>query len=611
MARPPFNSRSQNLMCTLWVTHIILMAVMVLIFYQHSYRIYRRTKICRIKNKEEKRIKRMQWIFSLTKESGAFCISELRMDRRTFEILCDMVRDIGGLKDTRNASVDEIVAFFIYVLAHHKKNRTISLLFHRSQETVSRHFNLCLHAILKLHHILLQTPEPISENCEDDRWKPFKGCLGALDGTFIPVTPPKEEKQRYRTRKGGIATNVLGVCSPNMQFIYVLPGWEGSAHDGRILRDAISRPTGLKVPQGCYYLVDAGYCNSSGFLAPYRGHSMMKSSTVDVHNQETNEVEYGRGKNKRFWTEEESWVLIRCLQDMATDPLWKTDGGFKNNYMNEIRRLMVQKLPQLIIEVKHIDSRIKFLKGRYHAINEMCKQSGCSWNDVEKKIACEFTWYTEWIKVCNFRSSTLVCLQMMQKLASGYGIHKDAKGLYNVSFPYFTDLDMVYGKDRATGDVAEDPLAAEQNLGNATVTLTVTDESDSNTEIEFLSTMESLPSNSSSSSAAKKKCTHQVHKASKKTKFAPVKNVETEYKEFNDEIRGFMKSLDGHLSTMSTWMQGTTSRMPQVLELLEKHGFSGPDKYKASKVICQDPLNIDLLFSLDSTEVREYVLTLI
>lgn len=37
-----------------------------------------------------------------------------------------------------------------------------------------------------------------------------------------------------------------------MQFIYVLAGWEGSAHDGRVLRDAISRPYGLKVSQGKY-----------------------------------------------------------------------------------------------------------------------------------------------------------------------------------------------------------------------------------------------------------------------------------------------------------------------------------------------------------------------
>ena len=35
-----------------------------------------------------------------------------------------------------------------------------------------------------------------------------------------------------------------------MQFIYILPGWQESAMDGRLLRDAISRPRGLKVPQG-------------------------------------------------------------------------------------------------------------------------------------------------------------------------------------------------------------------------------------------------------------------------------------------------------------------------------------------------------------------------
>ncbi|XP_052479088.1 uncharacterized protein LOC128034576 [Gossypium raimondii] len=56
-----------------------------------------------------------------------------------------------------------------------------------------------------------------------------------------------------------------------MQFVYVLPGWEGSVADGRVLRDAISRRHGLKVPHGCYYLVDAGYTNCEGFLTPFRG----------------------------------------------------------------------------------------------------------------------------------------------------------------------------------------------------------------------------------------------------------------------------------------------------------------------------------------------------
>lgn len=61
---------------------------------------------------------------------------------------------------------------------------------------------------------------------------------------------PKEDKPRYRTRKNEIATNVLGVCSRDMQFIYVLVGWEGSTADGRVLRDAITRRNGLVVPRG-------------------------------------------------------------------------------------------------------------------------------------------------------------------------------------------------------------------------------------------------------------------------------------------------------------------------------------------------------------------------
>ncbi|MFQ6657488.1 hypothetical protein Gotur_027135 [Gossypium turneri] len=32
---------------------------------------------------------------------------------------------------------------------------------------------------------------------------------------------------------------MLSVCTPNMHFVYVLPGWEGSVVDGKALRDAI------------------------------------------------------------------------------------------------------------------------------------------------------------------------------------------------------------------------------------------------------------------------------------------------------------------------------------------------------------------------------------
>ena len=50
----------------------------------------------------------------------------------------------------------------------------------------------------------------------------------------------------------------------DMNFLYVLPGWEGSAHDSRVLKDALEK--GFAAPPGRYYLADAGYAASNGLL---------------------------------------------------------------------------------------------------------------------------------------------------------------------------------------------------------------------------------------------------------------------------------------------------------------------------------------------------------
>ncbi|KAL0296201.1 UNVERIFIED_CONTAM: hypothetical protein Sradi_6672200 [Sesamum radiatum] len=61
------------------------------------------------------------------------------------------------------------------------------------------------------------------------------------------------------------------LCNLEGMFSYVLSGWEGSDADGRVLRDVVLRPAGVKVPTGNYYLCDNGYGNVEGFLTLYRG----------------------------------------------------------------------------------------------------------------------------------------------------------------------------------------------------------------------------------------------------------------------------------------------------------------------------------------------------
>ncbi|KAJ0046651.1 hypothetical protein Pint_05099 [Pistacia integerrima] len=175
-------------------------------------------------------------------QSDELCFERCRMNRALFHKLCNILTIHDNLKSTRYSSVEELVGTFLHILAHNQKTRVMKRQMRRSTETVSRNFHLVLNVVLRLHTLLFKKLEAIHENSTDERWKWFKNCLGALDGTYIKVHVPADDIPRYRSRKSEIATNVLGVCTLDILFIL-----------------------------GQYYLCDAGYTNGEGFLALYRG----------------------------------------------------------------------------------------------------------------------------------------------------------------------------------------------------------------------------------------------------------------------------------------------------------------------------------------------------
>uniref|UniRef100_A0A452YML3 DDE Tnp4 domain-containing protein n=1 Tax=Aegilops tauschii subsp. strangulata TaxID=200361 RepID=A0A452YML3_AEGTS len=62
----------------------------------------------------------------------------------------------------------------------------------------------------------------------------------------------------------------LAAVDFDLKFTYVLAGWEGSAHDANILTDSMSRPDRINIPDGKFYLGDAGYACRRGILPPFR-----------------------------------------------------------------------------------------------------------------------------------------------------------------------------------------------------------------------------------------------------------------------------------------------------------------------------------------------------
>ncbi|XP_070676365.1 uncharacterized protein [Malus domestica] len=86
---------------------------------------------------------------------------------------------------------------------------------------------------------------------ESTRFYPYfkVNCVGAIDGTPIPAMVSGPKVASYRDHHGKISQNVLAACNFDLEFIYILSGWEGSAHDSKLLHDVVSRRNGLKVPE--------------------------------------------------------------------------------------------------------------------------------------------------------------------------------------------------------------------------------------------------------------------------------------------------------------------------------------------------------------------------
>ncbi|KAL0396189.1 UNVERIFIED_CONTAM: hypothetical protein Scaly_0067300 [Sesamum calycinum] len=72
--------------------------------------------------------------------------------------------------------------------------------------------------------------------------------VGAMDGILVPAWVPQIDQNRYRSRKGRLAQNVLAICDFDMNFIYVYVGWEGRAADARVLNHAVSQDPTFPFP---------------------------------------------------------------------------------------------------------------------------------------------------------------------------------------------------------------------------------------------------------------------------------------------------------------------------------------------------------------------------
>lgn len=200
---------------------------------------------------------------------------ELGLRKEVFRDLIRVLRNFG-VSDSKYVSLEEQLAIFLYMSVTGLTIRHTGECFQRSNDTISKYFRKMLLVFSSppfytTYTLLPNANTPPSRRLRRNKklWPFFQHALGAIDGTHIPCAPASFERGSYRNRKGFVSQNCLFACSFDLKFVFGYSGWEGSATDSQVWDAALA--SGFDVPDGYYYLADAGYPGNARLLLPYRG----------------------------------------------------------------------------------------------------------------------------------------------------------------------------------------------------------------------------------------------------------------------------------------------------------------------------------------------------
>ncbi|KAL0381238.1 UNVERIFIED_CONTAM: hypothetical protein Sangu_0188100 [Sesamum angustifolium] len=215
------------------------------------------------------------------------------------------------------------------------------------------------------------------------------------------------------------------------KFVYALSGWEGSAADGHILRDAIHRPTGLKVPTVFVFT----FVVSQGITTFVTiDIAMSKMNMGDDEGSSKSRICRGKldkGNSRRTWSQHEEEVLVSTLRTIITNG-WKSENEFQFRYLGQLETLMLKHFPNTDLRVEpYINLKIHVWKKFYGTLSGMMSKSGFGWDDNRCMVTVDSQ--DVWDDYCKIDPTT--------------------RTMRYKTWSFFLAWRGIFGKDRANGEV--------------------------------------------------------------------------------------------------------------------------------------------------------------
>lgn len=237
------------------------------------------------------------WVSQLEDDRRDLQFKEsFRMSYVTFHDLCQRLAPYIARQDTRfrkAITVHHRVAVAVYRLAHGTPYRALAQSIGVSKTSCS---DICTEVYAKICQyvqpdlIKLPTGQDLVNNLKFfHSIKGFPMCLGAIDGSHIPIRAPRDRPDDYYNRKGFHSIVLQGTVDFYGKFVDINVGWPGRAHDARIFKNSslYRRMTtapglypdlpffplnGIKIRP--YFMGDAAYGIEKTCMKGFTGHNL-------------------------------------------------------------------------------------------------------------------------------------------------------------------------------------------------------------------------------------------------------------------------------------------------------------------------------------------------